>query len=164
MPLLYPLTQSIRLLTVRGSWSCWTSWSPCSASCGGGHYQRTRSCTSPVPSPGEDICLGLHTEEALCSTEACPGTECTKSLGRHHLQSPAVNLVPTHHPQKAGHPGRSGVLVLKMEARVEAATARSCSRGPAAVQETAARAAPAPTVKSLVGPGANTTFIPALPT
>lgn len=57
---------------VRGAWSCWTSWSPCSASCGGGHYQRTRSCTSPAPSPGEDVCLGLHTEEALCATQACP--------------------------------------------------------------------------------------------
>ncbi|ELK18095.1 Semaphorin-5B [Pteropus alecto] len=57
---------------VRGAWSCWTSWSTCSASCGGGHYQRTRSCTSPAPSPGEDICLGLHTEEALCATQACP--------------------------------------------------------------------------------------------
>lgn len=57
---------------MRGAWSCWTAWSQCSASCGGGHYQRTRSCTSPAPSPGEDICLGLHTEEALCSTQACP--------------------------------------------------------------------------------------------
>lgn len=63
-------------LAVRGAWSCWTSWSQCSASCGGGHYQRTRSCTSPAPSPGEDICLGLHTEEALCATQACPGTGC----------------------------------------------------------------------------------------
>uniref|UniRef100_A0A5F8HK07 Semaphorin 5B n=1 Tax=Monodelphis domestica TaxID=13616 RepID=A0A5F8HK07_MONDO len=58
---------------VRGAWSCWTPWSPCSASCGGGHYQRTRSCTSPAPSPGEDICIGLHTEEALCATQSCPG-------------------------------------------------------------------------------------------
>lgn len=57
---------------VQGAWSCWTAWSQCSASCGGGHYQRTRSCTSPAPSPGEDICLGLHTEEALCATQACP--------------------------------------------------------------------------------------------
>lgn len=62
-------------LAVRGAWSCWTPWSPCSASCGGGHYQRTRSCTSPAPSPGEDICLGLHTEEALCATQACPGRD-----------------------------------------------------------------------------------------
>ncbi|XP_036598383.1 semaphorin-5B [Trichosurus vulpecula] len=58
---------------VRGAWSCWTPWSSCSASCGGGHYQRTRSCTSPAPSPGEDICIGLHTEEALCATQSCPG-------------------------------------------------------------------------------------------
>nr|XP_021490329.1 semaphorin-5B [Meriones unguiculatus] len=57
---------------VRGAWSCWTAWSQCSASCGGGHSQRTRSCTSPAPSPGEDVCLGLHTEEALCSTQPCP--------------------------------------------------------------------------------------------
>lgn len=72
-----PLIHPIYPLVVRGAWSCWTSWSPCSASCGGGHYQRTRSCTSPPPSPGEDICLGLHTEEALCATQACPGTEYT---------------------------------------------------------------------------------------
>lgn len=60
-------------LTVNGAWSCWSSWSPCSAGCGGGHYQRTRSCSSPAPSSGGDICLGLHTEEALCNTHPCDG-------------------------------------------------------------------------------------------
>lgn len=34
---------------------------------------RTRSCTNPAPAYGGDICLGLHTEEALCSTQPCPG-------------------------------------------------------------------------------------------
>ncbi|XP_028932208.1 semaphorin-5B [Ornithorhynchus anatinus] len=58
---------------VKGSWSCWSSWSSCSAPCGGGHYQRTRTCSSPGPADPQDICLGLHTEEALCSTHACPG-------------------------------------------------------------------------------------------
>lgn len=58
---------------VKGSWSCWTPWSHCSATCGGGHYQRTRTCTNPAPSSGEDICIGLHTEEALCNTHPCQG-------------------------------------------------------------------------------------------
>lgn len=59
---------------VKGSWSCWTPWSQCSATCGGGHYQRTRTCTNPAPSSGEDICIGLHTEEALCNTHPCEGS------------------------------------------------------------------------------------------
>uniref|UniRef100_A0A8C5KGN7 Semaphorin-2A n=1 Tax=Jaculus jaculus TaxID=51337 RepID=A0A8C5KGN7_JACJA len=57
---------------VDGVWSCWSSWSKCSATCGGGHYMRTRSCTNPAPAYGGDICLGLHTEEALCNTQSCP--------------------------------------------------------------------------------------------
>ncbi|KAM5151902.1 semaphorin-5B [Mantella aurantiaca] len=58
---------------VKGSWSCWSSWTQCSATCGGGHYQRTRTCTNPAPSNGGDICIGLHTEEALCNTYPCEG-------------------------------------------------------------------------------------------
>ncbi|MEE6511646.1 hypothetical protein FKM82_018307, partial [Ascaphus truei] len=58
---------------VKGSWSCWSSWTQCSATCGGGHYQRTRTCTNPAPSNGGDICIGLHTEEALCNTYSCEG-------------------------------------------------------------------------------------------
>ncbi|MFT7807873.1 semaphorin-5B-like [Arapaima gigas] len=56
---------------VKGAWSCWSSWSQCSATCGGGHYQRTRGCNSPAPADGGDICIGLHTEEALCNTQPC---------------------------------------------------------------------------------------------
>ncbi|XP_072253654.1 semaphorin-5B isoform X3 [Leuresthes tenuis] len=56
---------------VKGSWSCWSPWSQCSVGCGGGHYQRTRSCSSPPPANGGDICIGLHTEEALCNTHTC---------------------------------------------------------------------------------------------
>uniref|UniRef100_A0AAY4ADZ6 Sema domain-containing protein n=1 Tax=Denticeps clupeoides TaxID=299321 RepID=A0AAY4ADZ6_9TELE len=57
---------------VDGSWSCWSAWSKCSVSCGGGHYMRTRTCSNPPPAYGGDICLGLHTEEALCNTQPCP--------------------------------------------------------------------------------------------
>ncbi|MGH0133025.1 UNVERIFIED_CONTAM: hypothetical protein FKN15_035391 [Acipenser sinensis] len=57
---------------VDGSWSCWSSWSKCSVTCGGGHCLRTRTCTNPPPAYEGDICLGLHTEEALCNTLPCP--------------------------------------------------------------------------------------------
>uniref|UniRef100_A0A2K6A0K6 Semaphorin-5A n=1 Tax=Mandrillus leucophaeus TaxID=9568 RepID=A0A2K6A0K6_MANLE len=57
---------------VDGAWSCWSPWTKCSATCGGGHYMRTRSCSNPAPAYGGDICLGLHTEEALCNTQPCP--------------------------------------------------------------------------------------------
>uniref|UniRef100_A0AAV2L6K4 Sema5A/B-like TSP-1 type 1 domain-containing protein n=1 Tax=Knipowitschia caucasica TaxID=637954 RepID=A0AAV2L6K4_KNICA len=58
---------------VNGGWSCWSAWSPCSSSCGGGHFQRTRACSDPAPAQGGDICIGLHTEEALCNTHGCEG-------------------------------------------------------------------------------------------
>ncbi|KAI2660787.1 Semaphorin-5B [Labeo rohita] len=60
---------------VNGAWACWSSWSQCSVPCGGGHYQRTRTCTSPTPANGGDICIGLHTEEALCNTHTCDDSE-----------------------------------------------------------------------------------------
>ncbi|XP_060723445.1 semaphorin-5B isoform X1 [Tachysurus vachellii] len=73
---------------VKGAWSCWSSWSECSTFCGGGHYQRTRTCSNPAPSYSGDICIGLHTEEALCNMHECEGgwgewtkwTECEDGL------------------------------------------------------------------------------------
>ncbi|XP_047193282.1 semaphorin-5B isoform X2 [Scophthalmus maximus] len=62
---------NVQACPVKGAWSCWSSWSLCSVGCGGGHYQRTRSCNSPAPASGGDICIGLHTEEALCNTHTC---------------------------------------------------------------------------------------------
>lgn len=66
---------SLLCIAVKGAWSCWSSWSQCSVGCGGGHYQRTRTCSSPAPANGGDICMGLHTEEALCNTHTCDGKE-----------------------------------------------------------------------------------------
>ncbi|XP_028326711.1 semaphorin-5B-like isoform X2 [Gouania willdenowi] len=57
--------------TVTATWACWSPWTQCSSSCGGGHYQRTRTCSNPSPTNGGNICLGLHTEEALCNTHGC---------------------------------------------------------------------------------------------
>ncbi|KAK0151269.1 Semaphorin-5B [Merluccius polli] len=64
---------NVQACPVHGAWSCWSSWSQCSVGCGGGHYQRTRSCNSPSPANKGDICIGLHTEEALCNTHTCDG-------------------------------------------------------------------------------------------
>lgn len=74
----------------------------------------------------------------------------------------AVNRIPTHHPQKAGRCGLSGVHVLRTESKAAAGAVRSSFQGPALVLGTAARTAPAPTVKFPVGPRA-CTFTPALP-
>ncbi|KAF3835953.1 hypothetical protein F7725_028511 [Dissostichus mawsoni] len=82
--------------TLNGGWASWSSWSQCSRDCSrgirsrkrtcsnpepkhgvlgdvwGGHHMRTRTCSNPPPEYGGDICLGLHTEEALCHTQSCP--------------------------------------------------------------------------------------------
>lgn len=58
-----------------GGYSNWSSWTICSASCGGGRHERSRSCTSPPPSPGGKDCsqLGPEKETAECNTNGCPG-------------------------------------------------------------------------------------------
>lgn len=87
---------SFMCITVNGAWSCWSSWSQCSVGCGGGHYQRTRSCNSPAPSTSGDICIGLHTEEALCNTHPCDGkvTQKFKILLCHVTTAPGTFITP----------------------------------------------------------------------
>ncbi len=58
-------------IAVHGGWSCWSDWSPCSASCGGGSRQRHRSCTNPVPSPNGHDCFGDPVEVESCNTHEC---------------------------------------------------------------------------------------------
>ncbi|XP_075117575.1 SCO-spondin-like [Leptodactylus fuscus] len=76
---------------VDGSWSVWTPWSECSASCGGGFQNRYRFCTEPSPSGGGSPCEAPDREEQPCSLEPCPETgnwsawsgwmDCTKTCG-----------------------------------------------------------------------------------
>uniref|UniRef100_A0A673K4J7 Semaphorin-5B-like n=1 Tax=Sinocyclocheilus rhinocerous TaxID=307959 RepID=A0A673K4J7_9TELE len=84
-------TPGVRL--TGSGWSSWDMWSACTQDCAKGYRTRKRTCTSAegksVPtacrgSPVEyqdcnpqlcqgDICIGLHTEEALCNTHTCDG-------------------------------------------------------------------------------------------
>nr|XP_051676343.1 hemicentin-1 isoform X2 [Oryctolagus cuniculus] len=58
---------------VDGSWGNWHSWSPCSASCGGGEKTRRRLCDSPTPNKGGHPCAGDTTQVSRCNVQACPG-------------------------------------------------------------------------------------------
>lgn len=57
--------QGTRCYAVNGGWS---SWSTCSASCGGGTMYRY--CNSPYPSCGGSSCVGASSQ--ACNTQACP--------------------------------------------------------------------------------------------
>merc|ERR1711962_1114294 len=81
-----------------GSWSTWSSYSVCSASCNGGNQTRSRSCTSPAPVKGGKLCLNLKGDRTMaevqgrpCNLKTCPPdggwscwskfTGCTKACG-----------------------------------------------------------------------------------
>lgn len=46
-----------------GGWTPWTSWSPCSTTCGIGFQVRQRSCSNPTPRHGGRVCVGQNREE-----------------------------------------------------------------------------------------------------
>ena len=50
-----------------GGWTVWSVWSNCSAECGPGMKQRTRSCTDPTPEFGGAFCDGANTESMVCT-------------------------------------------------------------------------------------------------
>ncbi|OXB67130.1 UNVERIFIED_CONTAM: hypothetical protein H355_014454 [Colinus virginianus] len=59
------------------SYGPWSSWSPCSSSCGSGRTSRHRTCE---PRAGGVPCTASMTQEtAECSPQPCPG-ECPASL------------------------------------------------------------------------------------
>ncbi|XP_060595775.1 uncharacterized protein LOC132749879 [Ruditapes philippinarum] len=55
-----------------GAWSKWTSWSTCTASCGGGVKSHYRDCNNPMPSAGGRLCTGLQQEMTACNQQNCP--------------------------------------------------------------------------------------------
>ena len=70
-------TNSILLIPVKGGYSQWSVWSPCSMACDGGSKRRFRSCTNPPPAHGGWDCrkLGRATESRRCNTHKCPGKD-----------------------------------------------------------------------------------------
>ncbi|KAB0347658.1 hypothetical protein FD754_012515, partial [Muntiacus muntjak] len=56
-----------------GGWTPWTSWSPCSTTCGIGFQVRQRSCSNPTPRHGGRVCVGQNREERYCNEHLlCP--------------------------------------------------------------------------------------------
>ncbi|CAH1263786.1 HMCN1 [Branchiostoma lanceolatum] len=70
-----PLTETVYCQTpacpVAGSWSDWSSWGSCSATCGGGSRQRLRACTNPAPMYGGADCPGVSTQTQECNLHEC---------------------------------------------------------------------------------------------
>ncbi|XP_071958715.1 coadhesin-like isoform X2 [Antedon mediterranea] len=58
---------------INGSWSEWTDFGDCSATCGGGSRVRTRTCSDPPPDYGGLDCpaVDLSEESEICNTNAC---------------------------------------------------------------------------------------------
>ena len=62
---------------VDGSWSEWTEWGECDATCGTeGLITKSRVCNSPPPQSGGAGCLGEAQVSAACEDlQECPGTD-----------------------------------------------------------------------------------------
>ncbi|CAH1801182.1 unnamed protein product [Owenia fusiformis] len=57
---------------VDGGLSSWSSWSVCTAVCGGGQQTQTRTCDNPTPYCSGNSCIGVTTNSTDCNTHACP--------------------------------------------------------------------------------------------
>ncbi|KAL0964700.1 hypothetical protein UPYG_G00327770 [Umbra pygmaea] len=61
---------------IAGNWGPWSSWLPCSLSCGGGLTSRQRECSNPAPQHGGRKCLGETVDYSACNTQPCPIDSC----------------------------------------------------------------------------------------
>ncbi|MEQ2273472.1 Semaphorin-5A, partial [Xenotaenia resolanae] len=59
----YGISVEVANCSRNGAWTPWTSWSPCSTSCGIGFQVRQRSCSNPTPRHGGRVCVGQNREE-----------------------------------------------------------------------------------------------------
>ena len=64
---------------VPGGYTPWSNYNTCSATCGGGTHERSRTCANPRPQHGgatcEDQNLGPAKETSKCNTKPCPGKQ-----------------------------------------------------------------------------------------
>ncbi|XP_068697131.1 A disintegrin and metalloproteinase with thrombospondin motifs adt-1-like [Montipora foliosa] len=56
---------------VNGNWTSWSSWTPCTKTCGLSYRKRSRSCTNPRPQYGGNGCDGTNEEVGRCTRQAC---------------------------------------------------------------------------------------------
>lgn len=54
-----------------GGWTGWSSWGPCSQTCGAGRRSRTRTCTRPQPHGSGLQCVGQKIETGSCHLNPC---------------------------------------------------------------------------------------------
>jgi hypothetical protein len=59
---------------VDGVWLTWSTWTACTASCGGGTERRHRECHFQQHVPQGDYCKGQSIEQTTCGTDACAGS------------------------------------------------------------------------------------------
>ncbi|XP_078198084.1 SCO-spondin isoform X14 [Callithrix jacchus] len=77
----------VQACPVAGAWAMWEAWGPCSASCGGGHQSRRRSCVDPPPKNGGAPCPGPSQERAPCGLQPCSGSTADCELGRVYVSA-----------------------------------------------------------------------------
>ena len=58
---------------MNGSWSQWSSWQPCSVTCGGGNRTRARTCSKPAPKWNGMECPGTNISTESCNLHKCKG-------------------------------------------------------------------------------------------
>lgn len=63
---------NLKLCPVNGKWSPWSTWFPCSKTCGGGLQTRKRSCINPAPANSGKPCQGVTKETKGCNVNKCP--------------------------------------------------------------------------------------------
>ncbi|XP_028407987.1 A disintegrin and metalloproteinase with thrombospondin motifs 9-like [Dendronephthya gigantea] len=57
---------------INGAWSPWSSFGPCSRTCGGGVTFSSRACNNPSPLHGGRFCLGAKKRFKSCQAQECP--------------------------------------------------------------------------------------------
>ena len=72
------LINVLSLISVNCTWSAWSPWTSCSATCGGGTHLRMRIVDQAALNGGE-VCQGSPLESQACGTTECPaGMVCTQ--------------------------------------------------------------------------------------